>query len=372
MYDPMVHEYLFWQPSLLQANRSMPTTVHNLISGCGFSGTDACFLEIASGLAQHGNQVSILSGGPEQVLDGMKYLSPLPSDLDMSDLSKVDVLVVAHILEDMYELVDLMKRLTHPRLQVFIWCQCIWSKSDVDSVRRICSRACKVSIVGVSDFVEKNMQHCIGKCTSYFKIPNGIIPSMFCSESSGVREKLSFVFTASFERGGAVARQVHALLQSRGLPMGNMYVYSYCDQEYQSLSKLELVQRMHECEYMVYPLTLSNSCVHHDTFGCVVLEAMACGVLVVTWDVACMRGVYGDLITLVKPPAYPRYDPTAKNGQNPAMLEQRSIASLADAVQALESLTYQQREHKRECAREWAISQTRHHSVELFQAAVAS
>lgn len=48
---------------------------------------------------------------------------------------------------------------------------------------------------------------------------------------------------------------------------------------------------------------------------------MASGVLVVSWDAACMREVCGDHITLIPTPAFPGYDPHHHDGINKAMLD---------------------------------------------------
>lgn len=361
----------------------MPTTFQNLISNSGFSGTDTSFLEIASGLAKMGNGVRVLSGGPEQTYigaDNIKYMSPHKHYLDSfdirSDLNKVDVLVIVFFTQyGEVELVDLVRRLNCPALRVVLWCHCVWTKEQVLNIHKICARP--VALVGVSDYVRIHMQACIGPQTPFFKIPNGINPDIFGDcETSLQRQSLSFVFSASYERGGRIAREVHALLDSRGLCMGSMYVCSYCNsQMLPSLSKHELAKKLQQSEYMVYPLTLDNACVHHDTFACVVLEAMACGVLVVTWDVACLRGVFGDLITLVQPPPYPGYDSKAcphPPPRNCAMLQHEAIRALADAVSTLASLTEIERDSRRLVARDWALTQTWQKSVHLLSDVVDS
>ena len=116
----------------------------------------------------------------------------------------------------------------------------------------------------------------------------------------------------------------------------------------------------------MYPLVLPNGAVHHDTYACCVHEAMASGVLVVTWDVACFRDVYpvGTLV-LVPPIPYPAYNPHAAYGVNPALSSPEAIARLCDAVVALDR-NPKRKETMRTIAREWALQHTWDDSTAAF------
>lgn len=321
-------------------------------------------LEISAGMARSGAGVRVLSGGPAS-LGEVVYMSPDRAYLDSSNLGAVNIFVIMFIHLDktsLGELEDLTRRLTHPNLKVLLWCPCIWSKQDADVIQEVLHRP--VTLIGVSKYVDRCMQH---HALPYFEVPNAINPDIFGNKHAKLvqRQPRSFIFTACYERGGHTAREVHDLLTARGHCMGGMNVYSYFDTNLApSLSKRELAERLKESEYMVYPLTLQNAEVHHDTFACVILEAMACGVLVVTWDVACMRDVYGDMITLVSPPPCDGYDPQAAAGSNPMMIQKDSVVKLADAVSGLIALSEEDRETRRLVAREWALNQTWQKSVD--------
>lgn len=365
------HEFLFWQPSGIQRCRVMPTTLENLNDGCGFSGTDSSMLEIASGLSHHSHGVRVLSGGPASHVPapggGVRYLSPARSYLDhpdrTADLASVDVFVIVYILPNGHEeLLEVMKRLTSPRLKVVLWCHSIYTPHDVLVVEHACRtpvgrRPVPLLLVGVSDFVSRHMRH--SPSSSYVTIQNAINPDIFQEGIACDKKKNSMIFCAAYERGGRIARAVHAHLQTVTQDMGQMNVCSYCDSNKgPSLSKRALSSLMRTCDFMVYPLVLDDTQVHHDTFACVVLEAMASGVLVVSWDVACLREVYGDRITLVPTPDFAGYDPHAHAGRNGAMLEPASIVRLSDAVKGLMDLPHAVREGRRTLARSWALDQT--------------
>lgn len=345
----------------------MPITLTNLNGGCGFSGTDAAMLEIAGGLALRGHGVRILSGGPANMrvgADGIRYLSPVRSFLDSdavkSDLNEVDVFVISY-LHDIQELFDILLRVVNGNkksIRLVLHCQCIFSAGSVEAVSSACTQlGVHMYIAGVSDFVEFHTASC-GR--PYFSLGNGINPAIFCADTgvTSSREPMSFVFAASYERGGRIAREVHERLKTRGLHMGAMNVASYCDVTLPSLSKMDVAKLLDASDFFVYPLVLDAGNVHHDTFACSVLEALACGVEVVTWDVACMRNVYGEYITLVSPPPHPGYSPHAASGFNPEMLTMQSVDALADAVTRVAELPPQERERRRHTARTWALGQT--------------
>lgn len=318
-------------------------------------------LEIASGLALQKHSVSVLSGGPAQTerTCGMypveeygvvHYLSPecafLDTSAQVSNLSRVNVLIVVDLVSEAHqELLDVMRRLSNPDLKVCMWCHSIHA-GNIALLERVCAlRKVPLLLVGVSDFVRDHVASLKHPETGYVTISNAVNPIIFDVNSCDVREDKSFVFCALYERGGSVARAVHALLQTRGLQMGAMYVCSYSSYGNStagpSLSKTALASRLRSCEYMVYPLVLESGAVHPDTHACCVLEAMASGVLVVAWDVACLRGVFGDLITLV-----------------PAPVASLAVSALADAVSSLIALPAGEREARRKAARVWAMQQT--------------
>ncbi|MEW5315190.1 MAG: hypothetical protein WDW38_006636 [Sanguina aurantia] len=321
------HSFLLWQPAFIQTRRMMPTTLLNLNEGHGFSGTDTSMLEIAGHLVKRGHGVHVLSGGPATRRpghDGISYMSPDRSYMDdpvqVRTMAAVSTLVLVYLTpESLGEMAEVMRRASNSRLRVVLWCHSLHlGAHEFEFVKQVCAaRGAHLSVVGVSDFVREKLRPTLEACGltgAYITIPNAVNPDLFTGEQGGrvgVREPRSMVFFASYERGGRIAKEVHARLGLRGLAMGGMHVFSYCDASITGLSKSSLARRLRTCDIFVYPLILDCGSVHHDTFACVVLEAMASGVLVVTWDVACLRGVYGDLITLVPTPICPGYDPAS-------------------------------------------------------------
>lgn len=163
---------------------------------------------------------------------------------------------------------------------------------------------------------------------------------------------LSFAFHATFERGCAVAHRVFSGLGGRSLFSIASYHHDPAAAalaaadprvvDRGSLDKAALREMLLDSDYFVYPLVLPDGRVHHDTFACVVLEAMACGAVVVTWDVACLRELYGaDCIVALDVAECglesAGYDPRAPAGRNPNLLSDAAVAALRAAVERLEA-----------------------------------
>jgi glycosyltransferase involved in cell wall biosynthesis len=376
---------LFWQPAARNAAHRA-VTVRGLNTETGMSGTDTCLLEVARWMARRGHEVNVMAGGPEDLTsdaDGVRYLDQARlSTYNFSDLDVFSPMFYVFMPEILPVLPCLP--LASPRLHVLLWCQCFLRDDPLGVIARLIASPARVSVVGVSEFVGSH--YADGRNPwglPYVTIENALNPEAFgrpggaaYEVAAATRDEDSFVFHPVFERGGAVALRVHARVRERGVAVGPVHLASYCVEDaaahggvsaaqskvvtHGSLSKHGLAALLSKSGYFVYPLVLQNGNVHHDTYGCAVLEALACGVLVVTWDVACMRAVYGDLITRVPLPPSCRhgYDPNAQFANNPALLNEDAVDALASAVVSLAALPPAERQARRDAGRAWALAQT--------------
>ena len=170
---------------------------------------------------------------------------------------------------------------------------------------------------------------------------------------------------ACFERGGSLSLNVFDSVKKDGW-IFNVAGYAglpdFSDKKRDdvnilgSLNKIDLINLLNKSDYFVYGLVLPNGIsVHHDTYASSILEALACGVIVITWDVSYLRDIYGDNIILIPPPFYEGYDPHDSYGKsNPAMLDPQPFV---DAINFLDN-HHDEKEELRERARIWALQQT--------------
>ena len=259
---------------------------------------------------------------------------------------------------------------------LMVWCQCMPSGALLHASVRWRDVRGSLSNVGVSGFVAHHVRPwATAAGIPYATIHNGLSPDVSGPDPGSIRELGSFVFHATFERGGAIARRVHAKLHATTSDAPAFHVASYhtpdhwrqCGEAphpmtaHGSLSKRQLASLLWRCDYFVYPLALPDGRVHHDTYGCVVLEALASGCLVVTWDVACMRSVYGEAcpaITLLPPPHDPTYDPHAAYAISYQFGTEAAVDTLTAAVAAMQALSPETRDGMRAAGHEWALRQT--------------
>jgi glycosyltransferase involved in cell wall biosynthesis len=214
-----------------------------------------------------------------------------------------------------------------------------------------------------------------------------------------------WVFHALYERGGLFLEKLYNFIRKRYhyLHVKELHYASYQYDIYNtniniprnkrnklkndihfhgSLSKQELYKLLWDSDYFIYPLVLPWGMVHHDTFGTVVLEALACGVIVITWDVACLSDVYQDYIHLVPTKFYNAngsvvintnttihvnnsYYPYSRFGWNKWMLSTDAIDQIAQAILKYEmdpNLKLQKRILGREFAKKylWEIQGDRY------------
>jgi FkbM family methyltransferase len=194
-------------------------------------------------------------------------------------------------------------------------------------------------------------------------IPNAINPDLYrsitISDDDEPTRRGNWIFHACWERGGGVAARVF----SRYAPRKTMWVAAYeasesCPtdvdiQRLGSLSKADLRQHLLQCDYFVYPLVSDSGIVHHDTFACVVLEAMACGVIVVSWKSASLPEWYGQYAVLLDPPTYTEGSPGSAFGRCPDMNSDAAIECFLNVVTELDAQPVLKRQF-RERAAEWA------------------
>lgn len=353
---------LFYHPFVRQ--RTVELSYDDMTKNGGFSGTETALLEAARCLCAAGHAVTIYGLNRKLFRDsyGIEYI-PL-NRLPRVRLAALDWYCPLFCVGDAHHLA-LLSALDPARTRVLVWLHCFVHFSGIERIKALGFR---VYAQYVSVFVAK--RYTSMTLDGSWTIGNGIDATLFTATDPDVtRVKGRWAFMASFERGGDMARRVFAQVRETAPGAASeLHLASYwspdagpgSDHEinHGSLSKRGVAELLRSAEYFVYTLVLPSGVVHHDTFACVVLEALAAGVTVVAWDVACLREVYGDHVILVEPPSYQGYDPHSPMGSNPAMLSEASVGALAQAVLANEALPAEERALKHTSARDWALAQT--------------
>lgn len=328
-------------------NRSLEYTYENYISGCGFSGTDAQIIEMNHWLNILGHDSKIIS--PNELADHINE----HYDVFCPSFFLYDERVFAYIFSRKNTKII-------PYFQSFL-------EIDQEYINVLKSK--KTGIIGVSDFVKAYYQNLN---LPYKTIYNAINPDIYTNNKLDYNSKKgNFIFFASFERGGLVAINIFNKLN---IPNKKLYICSYYTPDLelinsisksnpniislQSLSKIELKKVLDKCDYFIYPLiNIKNHIIHHDTFGSVILEAMACGVTVITWNVACNTFIYKDYAELIDPPLTNNYQPYAIFSSNKDFANKESVDKFVNKIEILEKPENKKYKLKRKLnARNWALT----------------
>jgi glycosyltransferase involved in cell wall biosynthesis len=285
------------------------------------------------------------------------YISQLDK---LEDIDSIDVFCPEFFITHK-KVADFINEKLNPKTKLLLYFQCFIPNPFITALKHK-----NIYIVGVSDFVKLYYEP-FG--LPYKTIHNALNPDIFTDNKLDFsKKKGNFVFMASFQRGGVTAINV---FNSLNIPNKKLHICSYYtpDQQYfqqikqddiifhNSLSKVELKKLLDNCDYFVYGLNHpDNPQIHHDTFGNCILEAMACGVTVVTWSVACMPFVYGDLIETIEPIPYNNYDKLKPHSLNPVLGSPIGVYKILEKIQEIESNQIRKINQKIR-ARDWALEQ---------------
>lgn len=126
------------------------------------------------------------------------------------------------------------------------------------------------------------------------------------------RDSHSIVYTAAWNRGAELCKKIF----QDHLPWDDkkfIYAdYTLCSLSFHNdpnivelgaLDKKHLFQKMSKCEYFIYPcVNAGPGSVHYDTFGCVVAEALALGVIVICYPLGALPSVFKDCCAFLEFP----------------------------------------------------------------------
>lgn len=337
-----------------EVRRASPLSYGNYLDACGYSGTEGVIVETARILADAGHSV-VVAGCSDAPAEGRVTYR---DDLAAVDPATVDVLVPsidAVASPARHRPVHAFLSRLRPGTQVIVYLHVHVSESAlVEFVRRTARLGLGVAFVAVSGPVASHYAPlCRDLQVRLVTIPNSINAEVFSAPPPAIDRSSRIAFFASYERGGETARMVAAELGYE------FRCSSYFGPDGRpSLGKRALRRQLEACDYFVYPLCLPTGQVHHDTYGCCVHEALACGAIVITWDVACLRDVFGENLILLPPPRKWGYDPRAPLGWNRKMrTSPRVVQTFADAVRWWDGHP-DLKEQLRRRGRTWAVERT--------------
>lgn len=276
----------------------------------GVSGTEQSFVLISEEFAKNSeNSVVLISHTciPDTLYKGVKYNIP-------ESLKKyVDTTELLIIQSDNRYFIQYQ----WPKLKKLIF----WYESQrfvPVEVLQLFSRLhpnCEIICNTMTNYGENYMKSSTPYVSVYlndiFKAGNPLMMDLIVSSQLYTKEDNSFIFHAGFDRGGHIAYDAFRKLDYKNKKfyvcgydtIRKMNISEQVVSSLESSDKSTLFNALAKSEYFIYPLVAPSyspynnnppNSVHKDTFGCVIAEALAHEVIVITYPVGAVKEIYGD------------------------------------------------------------------------------
>jgi len=291
----------------------------------GGSGTDTSSVLVAEHLAKQGNEVVFVTDKLEDKLEsdyeskgrvyvpgeeyyGVKYTN---IQFDGIDNKEFDILISMLWFQDYDTLPIVVTK------SIIYWCHMQWVYGTQNIIDFANKNNLSLGVINISnwekemnksstDFLISNYTN-----TKQYLIPNPIFDEIIDEvlNNNIQKKKNKFIFHALWTRGGNVAVDA---VRKLNLENKEFHAYDYLMvihqheddffHNHQGVDKKTLFTELAESEYFIYPLYTPYKDVHKDTFACTVAEAIALGVIVVTYPLGAVPENFGDYCVFLDPP----------------------------------------------------------------------
>jgi len=287
--------------------------------GGSCSGTDTSVILIAEYLSKFGNEIVVATDDLEPELKdeyrkleinydyGYYYNGVSYTNLNFDGISnkKFDILISMLWFEN-YDLLPISVSNS-----LIYWSHMQWIYGIDSIVNYVKKHNLNLGIVHISDWekkmtgnVSRTIQENLGEESVKIEtIPNPIMDEIIDEilKEKPIKKPHKFIFHASWARGGDIAysaidkltyedKEFHAFDYLITIPSNDAKFFYKHD----GVDKKTLFKHLAESEYFIYPLYTPYQDVHKDTFSCVVAEAIALGVTVITYPLGALYDNYKD------------------------------------------------------------------------------
>lgn len=287
--------------------------------GGSCSGTDTSVILIAEYLSKFGNEIVVATDDLEPELKdeykksginydyGYYYNGVSYTNLNFDGISnkKFDILISMLWFEN-YDVLPISVSNS-----LIYWSHMQWIYGIDSIVNYVKKHNLNLGIVHISDWekkmtgnVSRTIQENLGEESVKIEtIPNPIMDEIIDEvlKEKPIKKNRKFIFHASWARGGDIAysaidklnyedKEFHAFDYLITIPSNDAKFFNKHD----GVDKKTLFKHLAESEYFIYPLYTPYQDVHKDTFSCVVAEAIALGVTVITYPLGALYDNYKD------------------------------------------------------------------------------
>ena len=292
----------------------------------GGSGTDTSSILVAEYLADQGHEVVIAVDELEEQLIqkyqsegkefipggefyGVKYTN---KNFDNINDKTFDILISMLWFHDYEKLPITVTK------SIIYWSHMQWIYGTQNFIDYAKDNNLSIGLVHISNWEQQQNKDVFPFITQNYpnskqiQIPNPIFNELI-DEVSALniqKKKNKFIFHALWTRGGDVAVEAVRKLNLKNKEFHAfdylMVIHSHKDDffhNHQGVDKKRLFTELAESEYFIYPLYTPYKDVHKDTFACTVAEALALGVIVLTYPLGALPENFNDYcVWLDSPP----------------------------------------------------------------------
>lgn len=278
------------------------------IGGIGLSGTHQSYVIVAEELKRRAivSHAYMFNFCNDVVVNDVEYISNLNKAFD------AELLVIPSFITNMDFMFTDNKLLFSNLKQVVVWFH--WhflftglANSLVNLKQKYAH--IKIDFVHISRWSQQHVLKMTPPVINNLISKQGIISNAVMSDMLNTPDYYSqkrsndIIFIAGFDRGGEMAKRVWQKLKSRN----PQYWGSFISKAYHipggCTDKKGIFELLSKAKYFIYPLVLPPEQypykIHRDTFACCVAEAIACGVEVLTYDVAALSEYYSGLVHFI-------------------------------------------------------------------------
>jgi len=285
--------------------------------GGGGSGTDTSTILVAEYLASQGHDVVIATDKLEPALEqkyayegkffpkGDKIRGVQYTDIEFNYIEnkEFDILVNSLWFQDYKSLpIKITKAIVY-------WCHMQWIYGIGEAIEYCKTNNLNLGFVNISNWESQMNDGTIKHASAIYNktyrtlIPNPIADDIITQVLNENIEKKphKFIFHASWPRGGNVALEAVRRLDFQDKEFHAfdylMVIHDHKDMFFHmhnGVDKYTLFKHLAESEYFVYPLYTPYQDVHKDTFSCVVAEALALGVIPITYPLGALPDIFGE------------------------------------------------------------------------------
>lgn len=245
--------------------------------GAQASGTDQSVIVVAEFLAEQGHDVTVvLEKTDKQTVNKVKY-----TDFSYDGLTGCDV----DVLITMLWFCEYDKIPFNVKKGLIYWYHMAWVYANEEIINYCLKHNLMLGLVNISNWAKEQNDWNIKIFQNRLNVYSTIIPNpvmVDLLEEIVKEEKIqkidrSTIFHAQFSRGGTISDEV-----VDKLGWEKTYKVDYVD-TLNGVDKKTLFKKLLSTDYFIFPLYHPNGCVYKDTFSCCVAEAVAAGVIVVTY-----------------------------------------------------------------------------------------